>query len=56
MRIVKGHLYGPATEEFIRKRIQEQFDSEAVVEFEIAERIEREASGKMRLIKRMGAD
>jgi phenylacetate-CoA ligase len=54
VRIVPGDAYGPLSEEFIRNRVREKFDREAIIEFEKVERIERTASGKMRLIIGMG--
>ena len=56
VRIVPGVAYGPATEEFISNKVRERFDHEAVIEFEKAEKIERAASGKMRLIVGMGGN
>lgn len=50
IKIVPGERYGRATEEFITRRICEQFDQNAVVRFEMVEEIPRAASGKMRLI------
>jgi phenylacetate-CoA ligase len=56
VRIVPGDLYGIATEEFIRNSVREKFDSEAIIEFERVDKIERAASGKMRLIIGMGGN
>jgi phenylacetate-CoA ligase len=50
IRIVPGEQYGQAAEDFITRRIKEYFDHDAVIRFERAEKIERTASGKMRLI------
>lgn len=54
VRIVRGEDYDPASEKLIRDRIREHVDPEAHVEFEFVQFIERERSGKLRLIKGMG--
>lgn len=56
IKIVPGGGYGLATEEFITRRIRDQFDPDVVVHFEIVGEIPRAASGKMRLIIGMGED
>jgi phenylacetate-CoA ligase len=50
VRIVPGSDYNAQTEEFIRGYFVERFDPEVVLTFEHVTRIERAASGKMRLI------
>jgi phenylacetate-CoA ligase len=56
VRVVPGVSYGPATEEFISNKVRERFDHEAVIEFEKVDKIDRAASGKMRLIVGMGGN
>ncbi len=50
IRIKPEKGYSVRTQDFIRKRIHEGFDANTVVEFEEVDNIERQASGKMRLI------
>jgi len=54
IKIVPGIDYGKRTTQFITNRIKEKFDPEAKIVFEIVDKIERCASGKMRLIIGLG--
>ncbi len=50
IRIKPETGYSEKTEDFIVGRIKKDFDQDAIIEFEKVSRIERAASGKMRLI------
>ena len=50
IRVQPGPGYGPETEAFVRRRITESYGAYAKIDFEYVERIERESSGKLRLI------
>ncbi|MDD5718780.1 MAG: hypothetical protein PHQ53_03730 [Candidatus Krumholzibacteria bacterium] len=50
IRVVPDGEYGPATEALIRKRLREHFGADSEIHFDIVECIEREPSGKMRLV------
>lgn len=50
----KGDDYDPQAENYIRNRIQVDFDKNATINYEYTDAIEREASGKMRLIVGLG--
>lgn len=50
IRVVPGKSYSSVTEKFIINKIRERFDPEADIQFEQVDKIERESSGKMRLI------
>lgn len=52
--IKKADDYDSEAERFIRDRIQSGFDPDAKINFEYTDAIEREASGKMRLIVGLG--
>lgn len=56
IRIKAGPADTSAAEEFIRRRILAGYGAEADVAFERVEKIEREASGKLRLIIGAGAE
>ena len=53
IKIQPGSNYGPEAEELIRQGIRNKYGHYAKVEFVRVEGIEREKSGKMRLIVRM---
>ena len=55
VRVVREDGYGPETEALILRRIREYVDPAAEVVFEPVERIERERSGKLRVIVGLGA-
>lgn len=50
IKIVPGEKYGQPTEEFITRRIRENFDRSTEISFERVNGIERTPSGKMRLV------
>ncbi len=54
VRIVPDDNYDSQVERIITERIRQQVDETAVVDFEYVEAIEREKSGKLRLIKGLG--
>ena len=54
VKIVRGSNYDPEGESLIRARIQGQVDPAATISVEYVDRIERERSGKLRLIKGLG--
>jgi hypothetical protein len=51
VRIVPDLDYDSTCEEVIARRIREQVDMASTVKFEYIETVEREKSGKLRLIK-----
>lgn len=55
VRIVRGADYDAASEDFVVARIRGDVDPAAKIDFEYVTAIERERSGKMRLIKGLGA-
>jgi len=55
VRLVPGPRFTNASRQAITTRIREQIDPQARVSFELVGAIEREKSGKMRLIKGLGA-
>lgn len=56
IKVVPGPSYCRQTEEYIFKKIREDFDPEAKVEFVQVAKIERAASGKMRVVIGMKKD
>jgi phenylacetate-CoA ligase len=50
IRLQPGPGYGPDTEAFVRRRVAESYGAYAQIAFERVESIERERSGKLRLI------
>lgn len=54
IRVVPDRDYGAATEALIRERIREHVGIDTEILFEIVERIDREPSGKMRLVIGLG--
>lgn len=54
VRIVKDEGYDSSAEEVITRRIQSEVDQNALINFQFVTGIEREKSGKLRLIKGLG--
>ena len=50
VRIVKGINFDDNLEMLITSKIREQIESDAIVDFEYVDNIDREKSGKMRVI------
>ena len=51
LKVVRDPTYSDASEDFLRARIAEDFDASCKVDFAYVPRIEREDSGKMRVVK-----
>jgi hypothetical protein len=54
-RIVRDPGYSARTEEFLRQRVRDVFDAAATVRFEQVDTLQREPSGKLRVVKALPA-
>ena len=53
IKVVAGPHYGKRAEEFVKTKMREDFDPKVQVEFEKVDSIDRESSGKMRVVVAM---